>query len=377
MTEMTPLTVVDIRRETATTVSLTLAVPAAQREAFRFKPGQFINVRARIDGEDLQRTYSLCSAPSDEHLRIAIKRIPGGHFSVWANESMRPGMTLDALPPQGRFMLREPDPAHDRDENPPHILALAAGAGITPVISILRHGLKHRPTTRFTLVYGNRNIDDIIFREELEALKDRYVERLTLLHVLSATGQPDTPLLEGRINAAKIEAMGRRLFRAEDVAQAFVCGPGDMIRDTRNALIALGLPRERVQHEFFATAGVPRQESRPASRRQTLPPNGDASSTPLAGEGSAEIVAMLDGARRAFLSRPGESVVEAALRAGIPVPYACKGGMCCTCRARLIEGTATMRVNYSLEAWEIERGFLLTCQAVATSPRLVVDYDQL
>jgi ring-1,2-phenylacetyl-CoA epoxidase subunit PaaE len=270
-------------------------------------------------------------------------------------------MTLEAMPPTGRFMLPESDGA------PRHILAVAAGAGITPVMAMLRHGLTREPATRFTLLYGNRTSDDIIFREALEDLKDRHLGRLSVMSVLSRE-EGDAPLLAGRITPEKLgQVMGRQLPPAL-IAHAFLCGPGDMIRDLRNALLALGLPRERVHHEFFAPAGGARRPAPP------LPASDRSQAAPGTG---TDLTVVLDGVRHRLEARLGEPVLEAAIRAGLRVPYSCRGGMCCTCRARLVEGEAEMLVNYSLEPWEIERRFTLTCQAVPRSPRLVVDYDQM
>lgn len=357
------LEIAAVARETAHAIGVSFVVPAALRTAFSWQPGQHINVRAAIDGELLERTYSICAEPSEPHLRIAIKHIPGGTFSGWANGNLRAGMRLDASPPRGRFVLAPGDGA------PRHILGFAAGVGITPVIGILRHALLTEPSSRVTLVFGNRTVDDIIFREELEELKDRFIERFTLLHVFSRGDTPDTPLLEGRIDAGRIAALGAALFRAPDIAHAYVCGPGTMIRDVRNALFALGLPRERVHHEFFAAAGGAYRAAAPASpARQS-----DSADT----AGSRELAVTLDGTRHRIALRPGETVIAAAIRAGLRVPYACRGGMCCTCRAKVVEGTASMRVNYSLEPWELAAGFVLTCQAEPTSPRLAVDYDAM
>lgn len=371
MEQVIPLDVIDVRPETAGAVRVTLRVPERDRAAFRFKAGQFLNVRATIDGVVEQRSYSICSDPAERDLVIGIKRIPGGLFSGWANTRLRPGLVLEATAPQGRFVLRMREAGET--SAPRHVLLLAAGAGITPVLSILRQGLERLPDASFTLVFGNRTVDDIMFRAELEDLKDRHVSRFTLIHVLSRTEQPDTPFLEGRIDASKIRHVVERLIGRDAIDQAFVCGPGAMIREARQTLFDLGLPRERVQHELFAPAGGrPRAEGPAAASSTAATP-----AVPAHGADEVEVVAILDGARRPFRLRPGEAVIDAAIRAGLRVPYACRGGMCCTCRARLVEGTATMRVNYSLEPWELERGFLLTCQAIPTSPRLVVDYDQL
>jgi ring-1,2-phenylacetyl-CoA epoxidase subunit PaaE len=295
-------------------------------------------------------------------LRIAIKRVDGGYFSIWANQALAAGGIVDVMPPQGRFVLPE------SDGSARHVVAIAAGAGITPILAMVKYALLHEPRTSFTLVYGNRTPDTILFREELEDLKDRYLGRFTLLHVLSRNDESSTPLLEGRITGDKIKTLSEKLFKPEDVAHVFLCGPGSMIKETRNTLFALGFAREQVHHEFFAPGGGAFRKPQVAD--QAPPP------APTKVEGT-EVVAILDGLRHTFIVPRGGHVVDAALAAGIRVPYACKGGMCCTCRAKLVEGKAEMTTNYSLEPWEIERGFILTCQAVPKSDRLVLDYDQM
>ncbi len=356
------VTIAEVKRETPHAISVAFAVPDALRDAFRFQAGQHLTLRTLLDNEEVRRNYSICSGPGDA-LRIAIKRIDGGYFSVWANETLATGSMLDVMPPQGRFVLPE------SDGSVRHIVAIAAGAGITPILAMVKQALLHEPATSFTLVYGNRTPDSILFREELEDLKDRYLGRFTLLHVLSRNDESSAPLFEGRITGDKIKTLSDKLFRPEDVAHVFLCGPGSMIKETRNALFALGFAREKVHHEFFAPGGG-------AFRKVHATANAAVPFAQTKMEGT-EAVAILDGIRHAFTVPTGGHVVDAALAAGIRVPYACKGGMCCTCRAKLIEGTAEMTTNYSLEPWEIERGFILTCQAVPKSDRLVVDYDQM
>ena len=355
-----PLTIADVKRQTSDAISVTFAVPDALREAFQFQPGQHLTLRTGFDGDDVRRNYSICSGPGDP-LRIAIKRLDGGFFSCWANETLRAGTAIDVMPPQGRFVLPPGDGA------PRHIVAFAAGAGITPIFGMLKQALLQEPRTSFTLVYGNRTPDHILFREELEDLKDKYIGRFTLLHVLSRNDESSTPLLEGRINAEKVKALSERLFRPGEVAHVFLCGPGSMIKETRSTLFELGFARETVHHEFFAPGGG-------AFRKAPVTAG---TATPAVKAEGTEVIAILDGIRHNFIVPPGGQVVDAALAAGIRVPYACKGGMCCTCRAKLVEGSAEMLVNYSLEPWELERGFILTCQAVPTSERLVLDYDQM
>lgn len=362
MHDFVSLEIVGVARETADVTIVGFAVPEAHRDAFQFKPGQHMAVRHSLLGEEIRRTYSICSGPDDLQLSVAIKRIPGGAFSTWAYETLQPGMRLDVMPPAGRFVLPDAPGEHA------HVLAIAAGIGITPIMAMAEHVMRRQPGVRFTLIYGNRDLESIVFRQRLEDLKDAYVDRLTLVHVLSRNDESDTPLLEGRISAEKIAAFASHLFRIEDVDQAFVCGPGTLIRDVRGSLLELGLPRERVHHEFFAAGGGAFR----APAAQPLP-----GPAPNVGAEGAEIVAVLDGVRHRFQGRPGEPVIEAALRAGVRVPYSCKGGMCSTCRAKVVEGRAQMRVNYSLEPWEVEKGFVLTCQATADSERLVIDYDQM
>lgn len=366
MQEFASLNIVEVKRETPEAISVVLALPDALRAAFRFKPGQHLPVRATIGGEELRRTYSICSAPHEAALRIAIKRVSDGRFSNWANDALRAGGTFDVMPPAGRFVLPESDGA------PRHIVAVAAGAGITPIIAMLKHALAHEPATRFTLIYGNRAPASILFAEELEDLKDRHLGRLTLLNLLSRSEESSAPLLQGRISGDKIKMLAATLLKPDQLAHVFLCGPGSMIKDARAALLELGLPREKIHHEFFAPAGGQYRDR--ASVVAAPSASHDAGEGPHAG---SRAVAVLDGIRHRFVVPPGGHIVDAALAAGIRVPYSCKGGMCCTCRAKLVEGKVEMTLNYSLEPWEMERGFILTCQAVPKSEQLLVDYDQM
>jgi ring-1,2-phenylacetyl-CoA epoxidase subunit PaaE len=357
-----PLTIAEAKRETAEAISLRLVVPEALRERFRFKPGQHLAVRALIDGQEQRRSYSICSGPGDGELRIAIKRIANGYFSHWANAKLAAGASLEVMPPAGRFVL-PPSTGEPRQ-----IVAFAAGAGITPILAMLKHAMAEEPATCFTLIYGNRDPASILFRQELEDLKDRQLDRFTWLNVLSRNDEMNTPLLQGRITGEKVKTFAATLFRPAEVAHVFLCGPGSMIKETRNALLEAGVPRQRLHHEFFAPGGG-------AYRQAAASPA--ATAEPAAAAVGCAAIAILDGVRHEFLIPPGGHVVDAALAAGIRVPYSCKGGMCCTCRAKLIEGEAKMTANYSLEPWEMARGFILTCQAVPTSPRLLLDYDQM
>lgn len=359
MHDFQALQITKVTRETPQAISVTLEVPETLRNAFAFRPGQHLAVRATLEGEELRRTYSICSGPDDRDLTIAIKQIDGGRYSTWAGSNLTPGGTLDVMPPAGRFVL---SPSNG---TPRHIVGFAAGAGITPIIAIIKHALAREPESTVTLVFGNRSTEAILFREALEDLKDRHLRRFTLLHVLSRNEDSASPLFEGRITGATVRALWPRLVAAGDNVEAFLCGPGTLIKDVRNALFELGVPRDRVHHEFFAAGGGAYQ-ARPATPQPA----------PLA-TGTTEVTAIVDGIRHRFLAQPGQRVVDAAIEAGVRVPYSCKGGMCSTCRAKVVDGKASMAVNYSLEPWETGQGFILTCQAVADGPTLVVDYDQM
>ncbi len=346
------LRIADLRHETAECVSLAFAVPDHLREVFRFAPGQHLTLRATLDGEDLRRSYSICSGLDDGELRVAIKRLPGGAFSTWANENSRVGEMIDVMTPDGRFGVPI-EPGSRRT-----LVAFAAGSGITPVMSILKTVLV-RERGQFMLFYGNRTSSGIIFRTELEDLKDRFLSRLSVWHVLSRERQ-DIPILNGRLDPEKLGALMRWTVSFKEIAHAFVCGPQPMIERLAPALLDLGLTREQVHVERF-TPGE-------GGHRAPIPATSEIAST-------AEATVVFEGIRSTFPVAAGEAIIDAGMRAGLDLPYSCKGGMCCTCRARLIEGQVKMATNYSLEPWETEAGYVLTCQSRPVSPRVVIDYD--
>jgi ring-1,2-phenylacetyl-CoA epoxidase subunit PaaE len=356
-TDFHALSIEHVERQ-AGSVVVTFGVPPALTETFAFKPGQHLAIRHMIDGEELRRNYSICSGPGMP-LRVAIRGVDGGRFSSWANANLRVGYSLEVMPPVGRFVLPPSDGTNRR------IIAIAAGSGITPIIGLALQALDHERRTQFTLIYGNHGPDSTLFAEELEFLKDRHLGRFELIHILSRHDDVDMPMFRGRIDAAKIKAMAAKLIRFDDAAHIYLCGPGSMIKDVRQTLMALGLPTSKIHHEFFAPGG--------GSYRTKAPVPAPA----VVASAVTEVVAILDGVRHPLKLAAGEHVLAAALKAGVRAPYSCTGGMCCTCRARIIEGSAEMTVNYSLEQWEIDRGFVLTCQAVPTSPRLIIDYDAM
>lgn len=355
------LKVTGVRRETADALSLGLAVPPDIAADYAFKPGQHLVLRATLEGNEVRRTYSISSGPDDRDLWITIKRVDGGLFSPHAHGTLQPGSIVEAMPPAGRFVLPPATGA------PRHLVAIAAGSGITPVMAMIQQALAAEPETRFTLIYGNRSYDSIIFRQALEDLKDRFLDRLMLVHVLSRDADADVPELNGRIDAAKIERFMRALVKVEDVDHFFLCGPDTLIKDARTQLMDMGVPRTRIHFEFF------RAGSEPEPRRAVVRKEAVVGATAT----GADVTVIVDGARHTFKLPEGAHVVDAAAAAGIRVPYSCKGGMCCTCRAKVVEGIVEMTRNFSLEPWEVDAGFVLTCQAQARSARLVLDYDQM
>jgi ring-1,2-phenylacetyl-CoA epoxidase subunit PaaE len=349
------LRVASLRRETEDAVSLTFAIPDALRAAYRYTPGQYLTLRATIDGEDVRRSYSICAGLDDGELRVAIKHVAGGVFSGWANEALHEGDAVSVMTPDGRFGVAiEPDAART-------LVAFAAGSGITPVLSILKTVLARETASRFVLFYGNRSTGSVMFRGVLEDLKDRYMARLSVFHVLSRE-QQDVPVLNGHLDAEKVSLLMRAMFSPDAVDHAFVCGPQPMIEGLEKALADLGLPRGRIHVERF----TPGAGGRP--RAVVVAP---------AAAAKAIVTVIYEGVRWEIPVAEGEAIIDAAIRAGRNLPFSCKGGMCCTCRAKLLEGRVEMTVNYSLEPWETEAGYVLTCQSHPVTQHVVVDYDQV
>jgi len=358
---MTPhfhtLTVSDIRRETQDTVSIAFQVPEALKPAYRFEHGQYLTLKAMLDGEDLRRSYSICTGIDDDDLRVAVKHVDGGRFSRFANELLKVGDPIEVMTPMGRFTTPLGGGATS-------YLAIACGSGITPVMSIIRTVLAREPESRVTLIYGNRDAASVIFKTALEDLKDRFLGRLAVHHVLSREAS-DFAVSHGRIDGEKIEILTRHMVRDSQgrfADHAFLCGPQGMIEDVRATLQRLGMAEAQIHSELFTTDGVPRKA--PPPRAPDI-----SNGLPLA--------IRLDGALHSIAMDPTETVVEAALRHGLDLPYSCKGGMCCTCRAKLVAGAVAMDQNFSLEPWEIDAGFVLTCQSrpVAGTEKVSVDFD--
>jgi ring-1,2-phenylacetyl-CoA epoxidase subunit PaaE len=350
------LAVHDLRRESADAVSLTFMIPSELTEDYAFAPGQYLTLRTTMDGEEVRRSYSICSGPDDGELRIAVKKVDGGAFSSWAADELKAGDELDVMTPTGRFGI-----THAPDQARVHV-GFAAGSGITPILSIVRGVLAREPHSRFFLFYGNRSAAGMLFREALEELKDRFMQRLSIFHVISGEEQ-DIPILHGRLDGEKVRVLLRSLVPAENVDHVFICGPTGMSEDIEATCRDIGIAEDRIHVERFVSGlgGKPRPKA-------VVPPSAPA-------KAMASLV--VDGKRREVPVAEGESILDAALRAGMDLPFACKGGMCSTCRAKLVEGDAQMEVNYSLEPWELKAGFILTCQARPVSQKVVVDYDHV
>lgn len=346
----------DVRRETADCVSVSFDVPANLRDLFRFRAGQNITLKTIVRGEELRRTYSICSSPLDHELRIAVKKIEAGRFSGHANHRLQAGDRLDVMPPSGSFGV------HAGGASVRNFLAFAAGSGITPVISILKTVLASNSNTSATLVYGNRSREGIIFREQLDALKNRYPGRFVLHHLFSRQ-ITDAPANQGRVEPATCERLMPWLFDLRSVDEIFICGPRAMIFGLRDWLHTAGFDNKRIHFELFNVPEAP-APVRPVSAADV--------------QGStSEVTVRLDGAAISFpLAYYGMSVLDAALKHGADLPFACKGGVCATCRARLVEGRVEMDHNYALEADELANGFILTCQSHPRSETIVVDFDR-
>jgi len=364
MTRFHALKLSDVRRETRDAVSLAFEVPERDREAFAFVPGQYLTLRAQIDGHDVRRSYSICSGVNDGELRVAIKRVDGGAFSGYANDDLKPGDEIEVMPPDGRF-LAPVAPGQARS-----FVAFAAGSGITPILAILKSVLDVEPMSRFSLFLGNRDSEAIMFRDALEDMKNRYPGRFSLMHVLSREAR-EVPLLNGRIDAEKCRTILATMINPASVDGFYLCGPEQMIAEIRATLGQEGVPPERVHFELFTPSSDAAAQA--AATRRARQARLAASETPV---DAAEVTVILDGAKTALsVPRDGESILDVALRQRPDMPFACKGGMCCTCRARVVEGEVEMDTNYTLAPDEIDRGFVLTCQSHPVTDTVVLDYD--
>ena len=356
MSKFHHLTVAKVKNETRDTIAVTFDVPPELAQTFTYQQGQHLTLRAQIDEEDVRRSYSICSAVQDGTLRVAIKRTQGGLFSSWANDNLKPGMMLDVMPPMGHFNVPL------APTNARRYVAFAAGSGITPILSIIKTTLMTEPNSSFTLFYGNRASSSVIFKDELADLKDIYLQRLNLAYVMSRE-QQDIDLFNGRITREKCEQLLKHWIRIEDIDVAFICGPEDMMHGVSAALQEAGLAKQNIKIELFA-ASIPKHQHKPrvldaAARHETF------------------VTVIMDGNHTSFsMDKDKESILDAGLRAGIDMRYSCKGGVCSTCRCKLLEGKVDMDANYALEDYEVARGFVLSCQSFPVTDKVVIDFDQ-
>jgi len=357
------LPVSNITPEAAGAVAITFQVPEDLRSGFNFKAGQFLTLRATIDGKDVRRSYSISSSQNayaqNGTLEVGIRPVQGGVFSNWAASKLKVGDVLRVMPADGRFIVQRPRAIHR--------VGFAAGSGITPILSILSSTLEEQTESKFTLVYGNRRMDSVMFNEALQDLKDRYPNRLTLIHVLSRQAQ-EVPLLEGRIDEAKVKEIVSSLLPAASMDEVFICGPEAMIEATEKALLEVGVPARNIRTERFTS---PTLEALPANERKQVV-LGHAPES----KGDVALTVVLDGKKHQMQMSTTDKILDVALAAGLDLPYSCKGGVCCTCRAKVMQGSVVMEKNFTLEKWEAEQGFVLSCQAKPTSKEVVMSFDE-
>lgn len=356
------LTVKRVTPEAAGSVAITFEIPAEARETFTFQPGQFLTLRARLDGQDVRRSYSISSSKSRlvkaGELEIGIRPVEGGVFSNWAAQQIKMGSRLEVMPPEGRFTVKK--------QRAIHRVGFAAGSGITPILSIAATTLEEQPNAKFTLVYGNRRMSSVMFNEALQDLKDRYSDRLTLIHILSRQAQ-EVDLLQGRIDGDKVRAIIKALLPVASMDEVFICGPEAMIEATEKALLEAGVPADRLHTERF-TSG-PAQAAK-------IQANTDAAPQKRAAIKDIALTIVLDGKEHEMHIGPDEHVLEAALDAGLDLPFSCKAGVCCTCRAKVLSGDVVMDKNFTLEADEMAQGYVLSCQARAKTKHITVSFDE-
>lgn len=358
MAKFHTLTVSDIRRETDDAVSIAFDVPSELKDEYTFIQGQYLTFKINLGGEEIRRNYSICVSPLDGELRVAVKKVEGGLFSAYANDTLKVGDTLEVMTPMGRFHTKL-DPTNEKS-----YVAFVAGSGITPVMAHMKTILATEPKSTISLFYGNKSTASIIFREQIEDLKNLYMGRLRVFHVLSREAS-EFPFLQGHIDEEKCGIFFRYFVQPETMDEVFICGPAPMIEAVRTSLNAAGVDPKKVHFELFA------------SPQQLAARKGEATLAKKDTGFKAEVKIILDGLATEFTMDANESsILDAALKNGADLPFACKGGVCATCRARITEGEVNMDVNYSLEPDELARGFVLTCQSHPKTPTVTVDFDE-
>lgn len=353
------LRIARVRPEAGGSIAVTLAVPQSLAALFFFQPGQYLNVKAVIGNEEVRRSYSICSSrhqlETKHEMEIGIRAVAGGVFSNWAVQQLKADGVLCVMPPQGRFVAQQ--------ANAKHRAGFASGSGITPVLSIMASCLQEETDSHFTLVYGNRNMSSVMFNEVLQDMKDTYTGRVTLIHVLSRQAQ-EIELLQGRLDAAKVSALLQTVLAPESLDEVFVCGPQGMMDDTCRALMQAGVPADQIHSERFLTDEQTLRAPIVVTKELT-----DDSAT-------VALTLVLDGKQHQLRMSADQKILDVGLAAGLDLPYSCRGGVCCTCRAKVIHGSVEMEKNFTLEPWETKQGFVLSCQSRPTSDAVTLSYDE-
>jgi len=350
-----PLTVNQLTNETRDTVSIAFDLPADLADKFHYQQGQYLTLRTQIEGQEVRRAYSICESVGQQKLRVAVKQVADGQFSTWANQQLKVGQQIDVMPPQGNFTS-----TLDTDHAGEYLL-IAAGSGITPILSIAASMLETEAASKVTLVYGNRATSSVIFREQLEDLKNIYMQRLNVIYVMSRE-QQDIDLFNGRINGDKIDHLLSQWVHPDRISECFICGPEDMSKDCQQALIKAGIPAAKVHLELFGT------QTAGSAARKRKPTASNAN--------TSEVSIRADGHTRSFeLAHNSLNILEAGLAEGADLPWACKAGVCSTCKCKVLEGEVEMDTNHALEDYEIKDGYVLSCQSYPISAKIVLDYD--
>lgn len=357
MSTMHTIQVKEVVQETEDCVSVSFDIPIDLQSSFDYLPGQYLTLETEINNEKVRRSYSLCSAPHEKEWKVAIKKVPQGKFSTYANEILKSGEMLQVMKPMGNFQLK----CNTANEN--HYVAFAAGSGITPMLSMIKEVMETETNSQFTLFYGNKNTESVIFREEIEGLKNRYINRFSVHYILSRE-RLMSDIFYGRIDEEKCRKFANIFFDPKEIHSYYLCGPSQMIFAVRDTLLDLGVAKSKINFELFSTDDMPKGEKKIAK-------------IPEIDRGKMSAVKVtVDGISFDFnLAYDGENVLDAALGYGADLPFACKGGVCCTCKAKLTQGEVVMDVNYTLEPDEIEAGFILTCQAHPRTESIEVDFD--
>jgi ring-1,2-phenylacetyl-CoA epoxidase subunit PaaE len=356
MAEFHPIKVADIYRDTEDCSVISFEVPPALSEQYRYTQGQHLTLRTQIDGEDVRRSYSLCSSPDEGVWKVAVKQLEGGLFSTWVNKHLKSGDYLQVMTPEGKFS------AESTPNTCKNYLAFAAGSGITPILSMIKTHLGREAKSTFRLFYLNRNVKSIIFKEEIEALKNKYLERFEVYYFLTKEHR-DIPLFNGRFTEEKIQTAAKHLFKPQEIDEVFLCGPESMIFLIRDELQKAGIQADKIHFELFTSGNTEESKKR---IREVLEKKVDGTE-----------VTVIDGGKEFhfIMSNDFDNILDGALSAGADLPFACKGGVCSTCRCRIVEGSAEMKINYALEEEDLKKGIILSCQAVPTSEKLTVDFD--